>query len=65
MDWNTAQQFVRILLQFGAGLMVNNGLITADMQQTLIGGLMSLIGVAWWIIWDRKRKATATVTPAA
>lgn len=65
MDWNTAQQFVRILLQFGAGLMVNNGLITADMQQTLIGGLMSLIGVAWWILWDRKRKAAATVTPAA
>lgn len=65
MNWDTAQQFVRILLQFGAGLLVSNGFITADMQTGLVGALMSLAGIVWWAVWDRKRKATATVTPAA
>lgn len=59
MDWNTIQQFVRIVLQFGAGFLVQSGLITADMQTTLVGALMSIAGVVWWIVWDRNRKAAA------
>ena len=56
MDWNTIQQFVRIVLQFGAGVFVTNGVITSEMQTTLVGALMSLAGVVWWIVWERNRK---------
>lgn len=59
MNWDTAQQFVRILLQFGAGLLVSNGIITADMQTSLVGALMSLAGIVWWAVWDRKRKVAS------
>ena len=56
MDWNTIQQLVRIVLQFGAGVLVTNGVITSEMQTTLVGALMSIAGVVWWIVWERNRK---------
>jgi hypothetical protein len=54
MDWNTIQQFIRILLQFGAGLLVSRGLLTADMAAQAVGALLSLGGIAWWAVWNRK-----------
>jgi hypothetical protein len=54
MDWNTIQQFIRILLQFVAGLLVSRGLITADMAAQAVGALLSLGGIVWWAVWNRK-----------
>ncbi len=54
MDWNIIQQFIRILLQFGAGLLVSRGIINADMAASGIGAILSLGGIAWWAIWNRK-----------
>lgn len=54
MDWNTIQQFIRILLQFIAGLLVSRGILTADMAAQAIGAVLSLGGVIWWAVWNRK-----------
>lgn len=57
MTWDTVQQFVRILLQFGAGLLVSKGIITAEMGTTAVGALLSLGSVAWWAYWNRGKTA--------
>ena len=62
MNWDTIQQFVRIILQFGAGVLVTNGVITAEMQTTLVGALMSIAGIVWWAVWERGRSTAATTT---
>lgn len=58
MDWNTAQQLIRILLQIGAGALVSRGYITEDMAAQATGALLSLGGIAWWAVWNRKHKAS-------
>ena len=55
MNWDTVQQFVRILLQLIAGALVQRGYITAEMGVTLTGALLSVAGIAWWAIWQRGR----------
>lgn len=55
MTWDTAQQFVRIALQAAAGALVSKGILTEEMATTVVGALISLGGVAWWAIWNRKR----------
>jgi hypothetical protein len=55
MNWDTIQQLLRILMQVGAGMLVSKGLITAEMGVTLVGAVVSLGGIAWWVLWDRKR----------
>jgi hypothetical protein len=57
MSWDTVQQFARLIAQFGAGYLVQNGLITEDMSTTLVGSALSLGGIAWWVFWDRNRTA--------
>lgn len=55
MNWDTVQQFIRIVMQVLAGMLVSRGLITAEMGVTLTGAIVSLGGIAWWVFWDRKR----------
>ena len=57
MNWDTAQQFFRILLQAAAGALVSKGILTEEMATTAVGGLLSLGVVAWWLVWNRKRDA--------
>lgn len=57
MNWDTLQQLVRIGMQLAAGALVNQGLITSDMQQTLVGAVVSIAGIGWWIFWERTRPA--------
>lgn len=59
MNWDTAQQFVRIIMQVLAGMLVSKGIITAEMGVTLTGAVISLSGIAWWAMWDRFRKKAA------
>ena len=60
MNWDTIQQFLRILLQFGAGLLVSKGLITAEMGTSAVGALLSLGGIVWWVFWQRGKTAAPT-----
>ncbi len=55
MNWDTIQQLVRIVMQLGAGVLVQRGLITEEMSVTFVGSLVSLAGIAWWMLWDRSR----------
>lgn len=55
MNWDTVQQFIRIVMQVVAGMLVSRGIITAEMGVTLTGAIVSLGGIAWWVFWDRKR----------
>ncbi|AVH44023.1 hypothetical protein [Agrobacterium tumefaciens] len=54
MDWNTVQQLLRILLQFGSGVLISKGVLTEEMAVTLTGGLISVASVVWWIVWNKK-----------
>jgi hypothetical protein len=55
MNWDTIQQLLRILMQVAAGMLVQRGLITAEMGVTLVGAVVSLGGIAWWVLWQRSR----------
>jgi hypothetical protein len=57
MTWDTVQQLVRIILQLVAGWLLSRGFITEEMSTTLVGSLLSIGGVVWWIAWDSKRPA--------
>lgn len=55
MSWDTIQQLLRILLQLGAGVLVQRGLITEEMGVTLIGSLLAIGGIVWWAFWEKDR----------
>jgi hypothetical protein len=57
MNWDSAQQLLRILLQIGAGALVSKGILTEEMAATATGAVLSLAGVVWWAYWNRKRAA--------
>ena len=59
MNWDTIQQFVRILMQVVAGMLVSKGYISQEMGVTLTGAVLSLSGIAWWAFWDRLRQTKA------
>lgn len=54
MDWNTVQQLLRILLQFGSGVLISKGVLTEEMAVTLTGGIISVASVLWWLFWNKK-----------
>lgn len=57
MNWDSAQQRLRIVLQMGAGALVSKGILTEEMAATATGAVLSLAGVVWWAVWNRKREA--------
>jgi hypothetical protein len=57
VNWDTVQQLVRIIMQIGAGFLVQRGLITEEMGVTLVGSLVSLAGIGWWALWESGRPA--------
>lgn len=57
MNWDTIQQFIRIVMQVVAGMLVSKGIITAELGVTLTGAVVSLGSVAWWAFWQRNRPA--------
>lgn len=57
ITWDTAQQFVRIGLQLASGALVQRGWLNEEMATTATGAVLSLAGVAWWAVWNRKRDA--------
>ena len=61
MTWDTVQQLVRILMQLGAGVLVQRGIITEDMSVTLVGSGVSIIGVVWWAFWNGNQPAKPPV----
>lgn len=54
MDWNTVQQFLRIVMQLVAGLLISKGYLSEEMSVTLSGAILSLANVAWWAFWNKK-----------
>ncbi|CUX21226.1 conserved hypothetical protein [Agrobacterium genomosp. 5 str. CFBP 6626] len=54
MEWNTVQQLLRILLQFGSGVLISKGVLTEEMAVTLTGGVISVASVVWWLVWNKK-----------
>lgn len=55
MTWDSLQQLLRISIQMLAGALVTKGYLNEDMATQLVGGVMSLAGVAWWVYWNNKR----------
>lgn len=61
MNWDTVQQFLRIILQVVAGMLVSKGYLSQEMGVTMTGALLSLAGVAWWAYWNRGKAAAPSV----
>lgn len=57
MTWDSVQQVLRILLNAGGAYLVGKGVVTEEMSVTLVGGLLSVGSVLWWIFWEKKREA--------
>ena len=57
MNWDTVQQFIRIIMQVLAGMLVSKGYIEQEMGVTLIGAVMSLANIGWWAYWNKKKVA--------
>jgi hypothetical protein len=57
MNWDTVQQFVRILSGWVASYLVTAGFIDQSNATILAGALLGLVQVAWWAFWNRKRDA--------
>lgn len=55
MTWDTVQQLVRIILQFIAGILVTKGILDEANATTLVGALLSIASVGWWVFWDKRR----------
>lgn len=55
MTWDTAQQIIRIMLQVIGGALISAGYLHSSDLQGFIGAGLSLFGVVWWAIWERKR----------
>jgi hypothetical protein len=59
MTWDSVQQVLRIILNAGGAYLVGKGVVTEEMSVTLVGGLLSVGSVMWWIFWDKNRAASA------
>ena len=55
MNWESVQQFVRILAGYLAAYLVTRGTIDAETSTVLIGALVGFAQVGWWIYWNRGR----------
>lgn len=58
MTWDTVQQLLRIILQVIAGSLISAGYLRAEDAQVMVGALVSLGGIAWWALWERKRPSS-------
>lgn len=56
VTWDMIQQLVRILMQFVGGALVSKGILTEEIAAQMSGAVLSLAGVAWWLLWNRKRE---------
>lgn len=54
MDWNSAQQILRIVMQVVAGFLISKGYLNEEMATTLTGAVLSFAAVVWWFVWNRK-----------
>ena len=58
--WDTIQQVIRIAMQFVGGYLVSKGILTEELAAQLAGGVISIVGVVWWILWNQKQVAPPT-----
>lgn len=57
MNWDTVQQVLRIVFNALGGILVGKGYLSEDMVTTLVGGLLSIGSVLWWVLWEKNRPA--------
>jgi hypothetical protein len=57
MTWDTVQQVLRIVLNALGGILIGKGYLSEEMSVTLVGGILSIGSVLWWMFWDKNRAA--------
>jgi hypothetical protein len=58
MTWESVQQFVRILAGYLAAYLVTRGTLDAETSTVLVGAIVGLAQVGWWVYWNSKRKSS-------
>lgn len=58
MTWESIQQVLRIILNAIGAYLVGKGVVTEEMSVTLMGGVLSIGSVLWWMFWEKNRPAT-------
>jgi hypothetical protein len=59
MSWENVQQIVRIVLYWASGHLVTSGQLDPTNAETLVGGILAIISVIWWWVWNRQQKKPA------
>lgn len=57
MNWDTVQQIIRIAMQVVGGMLMSAGYLDEANVATLTGAVISLGGVLWWALWEKKKVA--------
>lgn len=55
-NWDTVQQFIRILLYMIGGAIFGSEVADGDVYQGAIGGAVSIGAFVWWWVWERRRE---------
>lgn len=53
MTWASIQQFLRIALYTGGGMIFGEAFMDGELVQGAIGGLLSIGAFVWWLVWER------------
>jgi hypothetical protein len=62
LGWTDIQQFIRIGLQWGSGMLVTKGYLASSETEIFVGGAMSAVAFVWWWVWNRTVAVPAIVT---
>ncbi len=60
MNWDTAQQAVRILMN-GVGVYLMSIGVPENIVLAITGFVLSGGAVAWWFFWERNRSGSSTI----
>lgn len=56
MNWDNAQQYIRIAIYAGAGWLANRGYVSGEVADWLAGVAMGGAALLWTRYWNRQRE---------
>lgn len=52
MNFDTVQQFLRIVLFAIGGWFLGDGIVESSAFESAVGGFISIVALGWWMYWD-------------
>jgi hypothetical protein len=61
MNWDTIQQFVRIVIYTVGSFFLGQAVADGALFQGLIAGALNVGAFLWWYVWERNRPEAPSV----